>query len=143
MARTGTDKARPHGGRQRGRWRRAMLAAMLILALLAGALVVLDRLYPPPLASAAEVSVVVLDRQARLLRPFTIHDGRWRLPVRLEDVDPRFVRMLIAYEDRRFYSHFGVDPLALVRAAGQWLANGRIISGGSTLTMQLARLIEP
>ncbi len=120
-----------------------MLAAGLVLALMAGTLVVLDRLCPPPLATAGEVSVVVLDRKGRLLRPFTIRDGRWRLPVHPGDVDPRFVRMLIAYEDRRFYAHSGVDPLALIRAAGQWLANGRIVSGGSTLTMQLARLIEP
>ncbi len=103
----------------------------------------LDRAFPPPLAAAREVSVVVLDREQRLLRPFTIRAGRWRLPVDLKDVDPRFISMLLAYEDRRFYRHFGVDPLALLRAAGQWLGNGRIISGGSTLTMQLARLIEP
>ncbi len=103
----------------------------------------LDRTFPPPLAAAREVSVVVLDHEQRLLRPFTIRAGRWRLPVDVKDVDPRFISMLLAYEDRRFYTHFGVDPLALLRAAGQWLGNGRIISGGSTLTMQLARLIEP
>ncbi|PLX35581.1 MAG: penicillin-binding protein 1C [Hyphomicrobiales bacterium] len=120
--------------------------ALLAAALLAAVLIIsweLDRWLPPPLEAAAERSVLVLDRDHRLLRPFTIRTGRWRLPVRLKEVDPRFIRMLIAYEDRRFYSHFGVDPLALLRAAGQWLAHGRIVSGGSTLTMQLARLIEP
>src|SRR5690606_30206224 len=60
-----------------------------------------------------------------------------------EEVDPQFLAMLLAYEDRRFYRHFGIDPLALARAALQLVSHGRIVSGGSTLTMQLARLIEP
>ncbi len=87
--------------------------------------------------------MLVLDRNDRLLRPFTISDGRLRLPVRLDDVDPRFIEILIAYEDKRFYRHFGIDPLAILRAASQLIANGRIVSGGSTITMQLARLLEP
>src|SRR5690606_21630738 len=70
-------------------------------------------------------------------------EGRWRLPVTLDQVDPQFVRMLVAYEDKRFYDHGGVDPVALMRAAIQFVGNGRIVSGGSTLSMQLARLIEP
>src|SRR6185295_2806300 len=53
------------------------------------------------------------------------------------------VKMLLAYEDRRFRYHPGVDPVAVLRAAGQWLFNGRIVSGGSTLSMQVARLLEP
>ncbi len=137
-------KQHPGGVRRRLaliRWL-AVSGMGLLFAVLAGAWG-LDRAFPPPLEVTDEVSVVVLDHQNRLLRPFTIHDGRWRLPIRLEDVDPRFLAMLVAYEDRRFYRHFGVDPLAMLRAAGQWLTNGRIISGGSTLTMQLARLIEP
>ena len=70
-------------------------------------------------------------------------DGRWRLPATTHDVDPRYVAMLIAYEDGRFYAHHGVDGRALLRAAGQWLARGHVVSGGSTLSMQVARLIEP
>ena len=58
-------------------------------------------------------------------------------------MDPRFVQLLIAYEDRRFSRHPGVDPLAVVRALTQWAASGRVISGASTLTMQVARLLEP
>jgi penicillin-binding protein 1C len=86
---------------------------------------------------------VVLDREGRLLRPFATEDGRWRLPIATSGVDPRFLALLKAYEDARFDRHSGIDPLALMRAAGQFLANGRIVSGGSTLTMQVARLIEP
>jgi penicillin-binding protein 1C len=85
----------------------------------------------------------VLDRDGKLLRPYATPDGHWRLPAKVEDVDPRFVEMLLAYEDRRFRSHAGVDPLAMARASIQWLVNGRVISGASTLTMQVARLLEP
>ena len=58
-------------------------------------------------------------------------------------MDPRYLDMLLAYEDKRFWQHRGVDPLALTRAAFQLVKNGRIVSGGSTITMQVARLIEP
>jgi penicillin-binding protein 1C len=101
-----------------------------------------SRLPPPPHASQLEVSTVVLDRNGKLLRPFAIADGRWRLPVRKEDVDPRFVAMLMAYEDKRFYEHSGVDFRAMARSAAQFVRNGRVTSGGSTLTMQVARLLE-
>lgn len=87
-------------------------------------------------------SAQILDRNGRLLRPFTVANGRWRLPVSLDEVDPAYVAMLIAIEDRRFRDHAGVDPRALVRAAWQFLLNGRIVSGGSTLSMQLARLLD-
>ncbi len=84
----------------------------------------------------------MLDRNGALLRAFQVEDGRWRLAVGLEQVDPGFIDMLIAYEDKRFWSHHGVDPRAMLRAAGQALWNGRVVSGGSTLTMQVARLLE-
>jgi penicillin-binding protein 1C len=96
----------------------------------------------PPLERAEQVSVTVLDRQDRLLRAFTTAEGRWRLPVEVAEVDPRYLAMLIAFEDRRFREHWGVDMLALARAAAQFVRHGRIVSGASTLTMQTARLIE-
>ncbi len=95
------------------------------------------------LAASREGSTVVVDRDGRLLRPFTLADGRWRPPATTHDVDPRYLAMLVAYEDGRFYDHHGVDVRALLRAAGQWLWRGHVLSGGSTLTMQVARLIEP
>jgi penicillin-binding protein 1C len=95
-----------------------------------------------PAPAAVPVSSVVVDRAGLLLRPFTTADGRWRLPVTPEQVDRRFLDMLIAYEDRNFYAHQGVEWTAILRAAGQYLgAGGNIVSGGSTLTMQVARLI--
>ncbi|SNR37634.1 penicillin-binding protein 1C [Puniceibacterium sediminis] len=94
----------------------------------------------PPLviATAPEVR----DRDGALLRAYTVEDGRWRMALTLDAVDPLFVDMLLAYEDRRFYHHSGVDPRAILRAGIQALRNGRVVSGGSTLTMQVARLLE-
>ncbi len=96
---------------------------------------------PLDLTEAQRGSTVVVDRDGKLLRAFTTQDGRWRLPVSVKDVDPRFVAMLLAFEDRRFETHHGVDYKALGRAAMQWMTTGHIVSGGSTLTMQVARLL--
>ncbi len=90
----------------------------------------------------AETSAEVLDRNGTLLRAYTVADGRWRLRTTLDGVDATYIKMLIAYEDKRFYSHAGVDPVAMLRAAYQALTQGKIVSGGSTLTMQTARLLE-
>ncbi len=103
----------------------------------------LDRAFPPPLPQQPVVSAEVLDRDGQLLRAFATPDGYWRFGITLERIDPAFLDMLIAYEDKRFWEHSGIDLLALGRAALQFGTNGRIVSGGSTLSMQLARLIEP
>lgn len=84
--------------------------------------------------------VEVRDGDDRLLRAYTVADGRWRLATGA--VDPTYRAMLIAYEDKRFWHHGGVDLWAAVRAAGQAAWNRRVVSGGSTLTMQVARLLE-
>lgn len=114
---------------------------------LAGAGLVLldaaDRTYPPPLTTADMVSAEVLDQDGQLLRAFAIPGGLWRLKTTVADVDPRFLKMLVAYEDRRFYTHAGIDLQAIGRAALQLVTHGRIVSGASTLSMQVARLIEP
>ena len=89
-----------------------------------------------------ETSGVALDREGRLLRAWQVSDGRWRLPVLVDDVDHGYLKQLIAYEDGRFYRHHGVDPLAILRAIAQGVWNGRLVSGASTLTMQTARLLE-
>ena len=98
---------------------------------------------PTPDIASMPVSIEVVDRQGQLLRPFTTADGRWRLPVKPAEVDRRFIQMLIAYEDRHFEEHRGIEWRSMLRAATQFVgAGGRIVSGGSTLTMQVARLIE-
>lgn len=126
-----------------------LLCALLftaILAVNAGGFALSEavrRLGPVPLGGTISYSPLVVDRDGKLLRPFTTAQGYWRLPARPEDVDRRFLSMLVAYEDKRFYSHHGIDPVAMARASWQMLSRGRIVSGGSTLTMQVARLLEP
>lgn len=93
-------------------------------------------------AVLTDTSVEIRDRHGALLRAFPVEGGWMRLPVRLADVDPAFIDMLVTYEDKRFWSHRGVDPRAMLRAGGQALWHGRVVSGGSTLTMQVARLLE-
>lgn len=104
---------------------------------------VLDHYFPLPLGRVHDLSVLVLDKQNNLLRGFTSRDGAWRLPIQLDAVDSRYLALLKAYEDQRFDWHPGVDPLAILRAIGQWLREGRVVSGASTLTMQTVRLLEP
>ena len=100
-------------------------------------------LRPAPLGKNLEYSHVVLDREGRLLRAYATTEGRWRLPVSERDVDPRFLKLLFTYEDKRFREHHGIDPLSMGRAAVQLVSRGQIISGGSTISMQVARLLEP
>lgn len=139
-----TDKP-PSVERSYRRWRwLAALSLLLVVASGAGVAAWVVSLGPVPLAEAREVSRVVVDRNGKLLRAYAMDDGRWRLPVDAgRDVDPRYIDLLLAYEDQRFRSHHGVDPQAFVRAALQWITHGHIVSGGSTITMQLARLLEP
>ena len=100
----------------------------------------IDATVLPPLVPAT--SVQVLDRNGALLRAYTVADGRWRLPLSTVETDPGYLAILLAYEDRRFDEHSGVDPRAMLRALAQAVWNGHVVSGGSTLTMQTARLLE-
>ena len=121
-----------------------LLAGLAVAAttLVATALT-LDRLFPPDLSRYQDRSTEVVDANGRLLRAFTTADGKWRLKTAVDDVDPLYLGLLKAYEDRRFDTHWGVDPLAAVRAARQLAERGRIVSGASTLSMQAARLLDP
>lgn len=107
-----------------------------------GVVLLLDRAFPPPMAIDAH-SVEVLDASGERLRLYTTADGFWRLPADPGAVDPGFLELLLAFEDKRFAVHAGIDPLALGRALGQALRQGRFVSGGSTLTMQTVRLLRP
>jgi penicillin-binding protein 1C len=127
--------------------RRTLVGATLAVTLLAAGAgvafyVTARTIGPPPLAAADRLSTTVLDRHGQLLRAFTTADGLWRLPVEPADVDRRYLDILMAFEDRRFREHAGVDPLAMIRATSQLVLHRRIVSGGSTLTMQVARLLD-
>ncbi|MGO9472569.1 MAG: penicillin-binding protein 1C [Rhodomicrobium sp.] len=116
--------------------------AVAVLALLTLAAYGLKLFEPLPLGAAASSSRLVLDRDGHLLRAFTTPDGRWRLDAKPGEVSATYLSLLLAFEDRRFWRHPGVDPLALGRAILQTLRHGRPVSGGSTLTMQVARLLR-
>ena len=135
--------AAPGAGASRARrWRRRGIFAASALSALAALLFALDRLYPlPPIDSGGAAVVVAADGTP--LRNYPSRDGIWRYPVQPGQVSPRYLETLLTYEDRWFYWHPGVNPVALVRAGWQWATNRRIVSGGSTLTMQVARLIDP
>ena len=114
-------------------------AALAFLA----SIIAADMALPPPLERAAQTSPLVLDRNGQWLHAFGTQEGRWRFRAVLETIDPVFVERLIAVEDKRFRAHWGVDPLAVLRAGASSAQAGRIVSGASTITMQTARLLEP
>jgi len=115
----------------------------LALGLLLASVLAADRLFPPDLSRMAGVGTEVLDRQGRTLALLPAPGGVWRFRADGQSVSPLLRDLLVAVEDKRFWWHPGVDPVALVRAMGQFVRAGRVISGGSTLSMQAARLLEP
>jgi penicillin-binding protein 1C len=138
------DKPGHDGGKSPRAIRIAAAVAIAILFVSGAFAAWVVSLGPLPLAQARQVSTTIVDRNGKLLRAYAMADGRWRLAVDAKTaVDPGYLKLLLAYEDGRFYSHGGVDALALGRAAFQLVTRGHIVSGGSTITMQLARLMEP
>ena len=124
--------------RRRTRRRRGAL----LLAVCAGW--ALMRFSPfPEQALRPPSSTVVLDRHGEPLRVYLAPDEMWRLRVSLDEVAPDLVEAVLAYEDRHFFRHPGIDPLAVMRAVWANLSAGRVVQGASTLTMQVARLMEP
>src|SRR6185437_15833407 len=122
------------------RWLRGMLIASAALLLLA---FVLDRLFPLHLPAPDSGSTVVLARDGTPLRAFADSDGVWRYPTNAKRVSPLYLTALLHYEDRWFYRHPGINPYALLRGLAGGIVHGHVVSGGSTLTMQVARIIEP
>ena len=110
---------------------------------LACALATADVANPPDVSRALNVSQEVVDHNGVLLRAFLTPDGFWRLQTKVADVNPRYIAILKAYEDKRFDRHWGIDPLAMLRASLQFASAGHVVSGGSTLSMQVARILEP
>ena len=117
-------------------------ALVALIALIAGA-IALDRVFPPDLTRLHATGAEIQDREGRTLTVLPAPGGVWRLRTTVADVPAPLTDLLIAAEDRRFRLHPGVDPVALARASFQWIRAGRVVSGGSTLTMQAARLLEP
>ena len=120
--------------------RRVILTSLVSVAIYAG----FERwiaLTPMP-GLTPEVSSTALDRHGNLLRAWQVEDGIWRLPATQAETDAGYLAQLIAYEDGRFFDHAGVDLLAIARSAGQAIWYRRFVSGASTITMQVARLLR-
>ena len=135
-ARTGPPPTPRRGWRRGLPWLRWGTVALLVSLLL------LDALFPLPLPRGRDTSALVVARDGTPLRAFADADGVWRYPATPETVSPLYLQALLEYEDRWFWHHPGVNPVAMVRAAAQWVRNRRVVSGGSTLTMQVARILE-
>ncbi|WP_392566872.1 peptidoglycan glycosyltransferase PbpC [Utexia brackfieldae] len=101
-----------------------------------------DKLFPLPIQSLKPTQTILAEDGQPLWR-FADEQGIWRYPVTLNELPKHYLQALLTYEDRWFYYHWGINPAAIFRACWQYLINGRIISGGSTLTMQVARIIDP
>jgi len=134
--------------RSRHRLRRGVLlgGALVLGAVLAGVAAVgltLALLPALDLSRYQTRSALVSARDGELLHVALAADERWRLHTTPAMVSPRYLEALLAIEDRHFHLHPGVNPFALARAAWQWARHGRVVSGGSTLTMQVVRLLEP
>lgn len=117
-------------------------SAIVIAASLA-AIFVLDKVFPPPIERGRVVSVMITDRDDRPLRAIPLANGTWRFAADLDEIDPIFVEALLEVEDQRFWSHGGTDWVGMARAVVSSAGAGRVVSGGSTITMQTARLLEP
>lgn len=127
----------------RARLRRGLVIACAAAAAAWLTLAAAVRWFPLPQGYWAPPSTVMTWRDGSVAHVFLAEDDRWRIPARLERVDPRYVQALLRFEDRRFVTHSGVDAAAVLRAAWSNLTAGRVVSGASTLTMQLARMREP
>jgi penicillin-binding protein 1C len=141
------DSAPPTTGRRTrpvfARLRRWLRVAVVAMAVLLVPAVLLDRLFPLRLPAPDTGSTVVLARDGTPLRAFADSDGVWRYPTTASKVSPLYLSALLTYEDRWFYRLPGVNPYALARGVALALREGHIVSGGSTLTMQVARIIMP
>ncbi|WP_423812534.1 peptidoglycan glycosyltransferase PbpC [Pseudomonas lurida] len=118
------------------RWGLGIVVVVVALIWLA------DRIWPLPLPKD-DLARVVLAEDGTPLWRFADANGVWRYPVQTSEVSPYYLDALLTYEDRWFYQHPGVNPLALARATWQNLSGARVVSGGSTLSMQVARLLDP
>ncbi|MDC3221832.1 transglycosylase domain-containing protein [Planktomarina sp.] len=100
-------------------------------------------LQPPEVGRLSETSQVIRSETGQIMNLRLTSKGFWREKVVLSELDPDLIRTLIAYEDQRYWTHHGVDPLALGRAVFDYIKSGKISSGASTLTMQTVRLMDP
>ena len=136
MQRARAQTPSPRRTRRAWAWLRWGTVVVLVAVLL------LDLAFPPPLPGERGTATVVAAADGTPLRAFADSEGVWRHPATVDSVSPLYLEALLGYEDRWFRHHPGINPAALIRAGWQWLRSGRIVSGGSTLSMQVARILD-
>ena len=115
----------------------------ILIAVSLTAIFILDKLFSPPIERGRNVSIMVTDRDDRPLRAIPLSNGTWRFAADLDEIDPIFIEALLEVEDKRFWRHGGTDWVGMARAVLSSASAGRVVSGGSTISMQTARLLEP
>ena len=118
-----------------------IITSGLILTLIGISLIFIAK--SPDLGRLTDVAQVLRGDSKEIINLRLTSSGHWREPAQLERIDPQLIKMLIAYEDKRFWHHHGVDPIAVFRAAISLAKSGKIKSGASTLTMQAVKLMHP
>ncbi len=114
---------------------------LMLAAVVAGGVWLAVPLPDPPFAD--DYSTVVLDADGDILHAYLAGDEQWRFRADALEISPKLLTAVVTFEDKRFYKHPGVDPLAVARAIWQNVTHGRVVSGASTLSMQVARLMRP
>lgn len=100
-------------------------------------------IWPLPKSLQPSFSKIVRYSDGSVMRAYISEDEKWRIYLPIEKIDPLYLKTTISYEDKWFYQHFGVNPFSLIRAFNSNIKAGKVVSGGSTISMQLARLSEP
>ncbi len=122
------------------KWKRLLILPLILVAIF----LIMDYFYPFSIAKQPlSYATTVLAKDGSPLRAFPSKQGIWRYPIKIEQVSPYYIQALLTYEDRWFYYHIGVNPFSVIRAMLQYIWYGRVVSGASTITMQVARLLEP
>ncbi|MDF7670159.1 penicillin-binding protein 1C [Orbaceae bacterium ESL0721] len=121
---------------------RLLIISLFTIFILFSAFLLADKLFPLTLKQNSSAQTVLASDGTPLWR-FADKNGIWRYYITVDQVPDYYLQALLNYEDRHFYHHIGINPLSLLRASWQNLSNGTIVSGGSTLSMQVARLIDP
>jgi penicillin-binding protein 1C len=124
------------------RFYKLFIFLLILFVLLVGSFFVADYLFPLSISQNKTTQTIVAQDETPLWR-FADQNGIWRYSVTLDEVPDYYLDVLLNYEDRYFYDHIGINPISMFRAAWQNISNGKIISGGSTISMQVARLLYP
>ncbi len=101
----------------------------------------MDALFPLP--PTKQYSKVVLAKDGTMLSAFLTPDDKWRMETKLNEVSPDLIKAIIAKEDSWFYWHYGVNPVSVIRALFSNIKSGHVVSGASTISMQVIRILEP